>query len=379
MDDRRVKVIGKGGYGTIFSVIGSENKQIAVKILDIDDFGIKSLMEVSIMSVYRHPALTYATQIMIIGNKLHIQQDIADCDMRDYLVKVGYKTKEEIFSHLSMICSGIKFLHDASIVHGDVKPQNILIYGDKVKLCDFGCSVIIKGDHTRSDSGTIRYNAPEILISSKVSFPSDIWSLGCVLYEMMTGKTLIPNIGRGKERKLVTAKIIQEWRIEEGDEVADKLPYMLIQPVIFNNNSENLLIKSMTNYKPEYRPTIDKVINICKFDTVCNVDVICKVVLEDIYIKNSAILLNYVKNLKISVDSHVLSKAVEILCVSQNTTLEYVEACLLMSFNMHQIKIEHTMVTSAEKLKQTVLEICMLVQFRVHKFSTNNLYIDINV
>jgi serine/threonine protein kinase len=89
------------------------------------------------------------------------------------------------------IAKGLQFLHDRGIIHRDLKLENIMMT-DKSKLAipkiiDFGLAKILSKSETSSEPfGTIGYAAPEILKSEPYSFPCDLWSLGCLLYAMIT-------------------------------------------------------------------------------------------------------------------------------------------------------------------------------------------------
>ncbi|KAL0228816.1 hypothetical protein GEMRC1_013436 [Eukaryota sp. GEM-RC1] len=83
------------------------------------------------------------------------------------------------------LCKAVKFLHSKSIVHGDLKPGNVLIVNDRIRIADFGTSRNIESTSTvpRTGSMTVRYAAPE-QFDNKISPQSDIYSLGIVLYEL---------------------------------------------------------------------------------------------------------------------------------------------------------------------------------------------------
>jgi serine/threonine protein kinase len=89
------------------------------------------------------------------------------------------------------IAKGIQFLHNRGIIHRDLKLENIMMT-DKTKfavpkIIDFGLAKILSKSETSSDPfGTIGYVSPEILKSEPYSFPCDLWSLGCLLYAMIT-------------------------------------------------------------------------------------------------------------------------------------------------------------------------------------------------
>ncbi|KAL0229550.1 hypothetical protein GEMRC1_014167 [Eukaryota sp. GEM-RC1] len=87
------------------------------------------------------------------------------------------------------LCQAVKFLHSKSIVHGDLKPGNVLIVDDRIRIADFGTSRNIESTSTvpRTRAMTVRYAAPE-QFDNKISPQSDIYSLGIILYELFQNK-----------------------------------------------------------------------------------------------------------------------------------------------------------------------------------------------
>ncbi|KAG0586979.1 hypothetical protein KC19_2G132100 [Ceratodon purpureus] len=90
------------------------------------------------------------------------------------------------------VVAGLSYLHNHNVVHGDIKPENLLISGDgSIKICDFGCSRMFEGenDELRRSPGTPVYTAPECCSGSHYSGrTADIWALGCTLYCMVMGR-----------------------------------------------------------------------------------------------------------------------------------------------------------------------------------------------
>ncbi|HNG96073.1 MAG TPA: serine/threonine-protein kinase, partial [Acidobacteriota bacterium] len=103
---------------------------------------------------------------------------------------------ERLFRYYHLILQGVNHLHRLGMCHGDIKPHNILISGENLKLTDFGCSVLPEDMYTRAreNGGTILYSAPEIVGSavkernSSVFFQADIYSLGVLLYHLVTNR-----------------------------------------------------------------------------------------------------------------------------------------------------------------------------------------------
>ena len=108
------------------------------------------------------------------------------------------KTKQTARRYTKQICYAISFLHERGIIHRDIKGDNILLTGDGiVKLADFGCSKNLleiqaktHGVAAKSMVGTPYWMAPEVITNQDqgYSFRADIWSIGCTVVEMITGK-----------------------------------------------------------------------------------------------------------------------------------------------------------------------------------------------
>ena len=95
---------------------------------------------------------------------------------------------------VSQLCSAIEYLHTRNILHRDLKLSNLLLTGDQktLYLSDFGLAIQLQGKeeqrHTRC--GTPNFIAPEILTESMAhGFPADMWSLGCILFAILTGES----------------------------------------------------------------------------------------------------------------------------------------------------------------------------------------------
>lgn len=383
-------ILGKGGYGTVYQRNG-----LAVKVVRITDRGVQSLMELSIMSTYKHSAIAPALKVEVVDNQLLIYQELANCDLKAYIAAGKYRDvpSDNILRHFSMICSGTQALQIASIIHGDIKPQNVLVYyseeGDIVKLCDFGCSAIAKSRSARRSSGTINYNAPEVLVDLRAQFGSDIWSLGCVLYECISGVPLVRSLSRdAKAKRAITAKSIQLWRESEGDTIlpSDSLPDMSVVPVIFQHFPEHLdhlrLVRAMTAYYPGDRPSIQEITALIGLPSREAVDVDCLTVRHKDYDRALRKFREYVTSRQMPpsfIESEVLPKAVEIFSFSPSMSVAYLEACIHMSSNMHQINIPgyHPLTPMAD-IVRAELCICAAMQFRVHKFCGKALYIEMS-
>jgi serine/threonine protein kinase len=123
-----------------------------------------------------------------------VQEHIEGVDLKTILQRKG-KLDHHVALHICLkICAALKYLHGKSIIHLDLKPENIMIQpDDEVKIIDFGLArhlglPDIIGDDFSEPQGTPYYISPEQLCSKRDSEQSDIYSLGLIFYEMVTGK-----------------------------------------------------------------------------------------------------------------------------------------------------------------------------------------------
>lgn len=158
--------------------------------------------------------------VIVHENLLYMLMEKADCDLAKFtelmhteIACVKY-TKHELNNKVQLvikdIIEGIKCCHAVSIVHRDIKPQNILIKTDRAKICDYGIS-FYTGDNININSKnsvcTLFYRPPEVIQGGNQTLPSiDIWSLGCVIYEILTGKILYMGVDQETQLRAIQSK-----------------------------------------------------------------------------------------------------------------------------------------------------------------------------
>jgi serine/threonine protein kinase len=185
-----VKKLGEGGFGEVW-LAGAENKYFALKFPHKNQVDWKSItQEIGVWTLCgRHPnvvplvgAKNFDGQIVIIS------EYVPDGSLEDLLKEKGRLSIGEAVAVTNGILQGLQHLHASGIVHGDLKPANILLDGKTPRLADFGISRASKHTNTmsRTIAGTLKYMAPESF-DGKRNIQTDIWAVGVILYQMLTG------------------------------------------------------------------------------------------------------------------------------------------------------------------------------------------------
>ena len=183
--------INEGGFGVVYRCKNINGQDFAVKSIKNNEFGISCLAEAFIMSHLNHPCINKALQIHIDSKKLYMIQEIAINDLKSFIQTNNHICRKLYISWFNMLIQSVNYMHIQNIVHGDIKASNILIYKDlSIKLTDFTLSKHINW-HTNRSLYTITHRPYECWFNKSVfTFKSDIWALGCTLYEILIGELL---------------------------------------------------------------------------------------------------------------------------------------------------------------------------------------------
>ncbi|XP_068175055.1 serine/threonine-protein kinase Nek1 isoform X2 [Antennarius striatus] len=195
----KVKKIGEGSFGKAVLVKSKEDgRQYVIKEISISRMSSKerqeSRKEVSVLANMSHPNVVQYKESFEEGGCLYIVMDY--CEGGDLFKKINSQkgilfSEEQILDWFVQICLALKHVHDRRILHRDIKSQNIfLTKNGTVQLGDFGIARVLNStvELARTCIGTPYYLSPEICENKPYNNKSDIWALGCVLYEMCTLK-----------------------------------------------------------------------------------------------------------------------------------------------------------------------------------------------
>ncbi|CAG9314475.1 unnamed protein product [Blepharisma stoltei] len=246
--------LGEGAFSSVYKVRRKSDGQIyALKKVKFAPMNYRekenALNEVRILASIDHPnIIAYKEAFFDEGtSSLCIVMEYAEGG--DLLNKIEnckkrsiYFTENEILSTLAQTIRGLKALHDLKILHRDIKCANIFLTANgTVKIGDLNVSKVNKGGLAYTQTGTPYYASPEVWQDKPYNSSSDIWSLGCVIYEMTT---LRPPF-TGVDMKALYRKVIKG----------------LYQPIPVNFSAElSNVIKMMLQIRPNARPSCEKLL-----------------------------------------------------------------------------------------------------------------------
>ncbi|CAN1297180.1 Mitogen-activated protein kinase 15 [Linum perenne] len=216
------EVVGKGSYGIVASAIDTHTgERVAIKkmnnIFEHVSDATRILREIKLLRLLRHPDIVEIKHIMLPASRrefkdIYVVFELMESDLHQVIKLNNDLTPDHHQFFLYQLLRSLKYIHSAHVFHRDLKPKNILANADcKLKLCDFGLarvsfsnapSAIFWTDYV----ATRWYRAPELCgsFSSKYTPAIDIWSIGCIFAELVTGKPLFPGKNVVHQLELIT-------------------------------------------------------------------------------------------------------------------------------------------------------------------------------
>jgi len=187
-----VKKLGSGGFGTVYLAEDSILKCMrALKIPHRAQAPTDKLLQESILQtrLLDHPNIVKLLTVDIISGQLIMVMEFIDgTDLEKILDQRSTMDIKTALIYLRQILSALEFAHNHQVIHRDIRPSNILINrSNEVKITDFGTSTLLKhGEYATTKIGSPPYMAPE-QFEGKAVLASDLYSTGCLFYEMVTG------------------------------------------------------------------------------------------------------------------------------------------------------------------------------------------------
>ncbi|XP_028761167.1 mitogen-activated protein kinase 15 isoform X2 [Neltuma alba] len=281
------EVIGKGSYGVVCSASDTHTgEKVAIKkINDIFEHvsdATRILREIKLLRLLRHPDIVEIKHILLPPSRrefkdIYVVFELMESDLHQVIKANDDLTPEHYQFFLYQLLRGLKYIHTANVFHRDLKPKNILANADcKLKICDFGLARVAFNDTPTAifwtDYVATRwYRAPELCGSffSKYTPAIDIWSIGCIFAELLTGKPLFPGKNVVHQLDLMTELLgtpspdaIARIRNEKARRYLSSMRKK--KPVPFSQKFPNAdplalrLLERMLAFDPKDRPTAEE-------------------------------------------------------------------------------------------------------------------------
>eukprot|EP00930_Biecheleria_cincta_P018152 TRINITY_DN14232_c2_g2_i1.p1 TRINITY_DN14232_c2_g2~~TRINITY_DN14232_c2_g2_i1.p1 ORF type:complete len:721 (-),score=164.14 TRINITY_DN14232_c2_g2_i1:26-2155(-) len=194
-----MKTLGEGSMGTVSKVLHRKSSKVfALKAIDkrrVRDHNLQAqlLEEVKTQMHLEHPNLLRCITYFEETDTVYLVLELAEGgDLYQRVRKQGALEEATAAKIFAQVCQGVKYLHDNGVIHRDLKPENILLTQDMtVKIADFGWAAKARaGAATRSTfCGTLCMLAPEMVAGKAYDGRVDVWAVGILLYEMLTGSS----------------------------------------------------------------------------------------------------------------------------------------------------------------------------------------------
>jgi len=193
----KIRDIGQGSYGKATLVQDREGRMYVMKVIDISRMDSKqrkeAANEVKVLASLKHPYIVSYRESFTENRNLYIVMDYADGgDLHQRISRTRQERKvlpeEKVVRWFTEATLALKYMHDRHVLHRDLKTQNLfLTASDRLRIGDFGISKVLDctAAFARTAVGTPYYLSPEICMERPYSFSSDVWALGCVLYELV--------------------------------------------------------------------------------------------------------------------------------------------------------------------------------------------------
>ena len=237
------KVIGTGGFATVFEAVDSQGRTVALKVLSVSSQNVKQsfVREVSIWKTLEHPNI-----VKLIGFGLepvpHLSMELMEGTLRSTLETKKKLDEKEVLKIALDIASALNYAHkEFYIVHRDIKPENILYKEGIYKLSDWGLAGIQAQISASGFKGTVAYSAPEQFDPAigNVSQWTDVWQFGATIYELAAGEPPF-----GTEMSRVVKGVLHD-EPQRPEHISDELWSLL---------------KDVLKKKPQERPSMYEVI-----------------------------------------------------------------------------------------------------------------------
>lgn len=217
-----IELLGAGGMGAVYKARQEGlDRVVALKILPEElahdvKFALRFTREARTLAKLNHPNIVSVYEFGKVQDTFYFLMEFVDGPTLREVVSGGQLSPQHALAIVPHLCDALQFAHDKGVIHRDIKPENILMAKDgSVKIADFGLSRILGSENqptvltgTHQIMGTPRYMAPEQLEGAHgVDHRADIYSLGVVFYEMLTGELPIGRFAAPSQKVQIDVRL----------------------------------------------------------------------------------------------------------------------------------------------------------------------------
>jgi non-specific serine/threonine protein kinase len=279
----RQEKLGEGTYATVFKGKNRLTGEIvALKEIHLDaEEGAPStaIREISLMKELKHPNIVRLLDVIHTESKLMLVFEFMLQDLKRFMDTTARATHGAletpvIKSFMYQLLKGIAYCHENRVLHRDLKPQNLLINKrGELKLGDFGLARAfgIPVNTFSNEVVTLWYRAPDVLLGSRMYSTSiDIWSAGCIMAEMYTGRPLFPGTTNEDQLlkifRMMGTPTEQTWpgvtQLPEYKQPHTIYPHQNLNQILPNIDALGLdLLSRMLQYQPQMRISAKDALN----------------------------------------------------------------------------------------------------------------------
>lgn len=207
--------VGRGGFGAVYQAWDAPLKRsVAIKLIHTSwtEAGAELEREATLLAGIRSPHVVRVLDASVMEDPPYLVMELLEgASVRERLDQRGAMSPSESFRILGEVLEGLAALHERTLLHGDLKPENVILTSEGAKLIDLGISRPWTSPQQRSDQvlGTPAYLSPELIRGGQPDRRADLYAAGLLLYEMLSGHPAYPHQDHASE---ITDEIVEGRR-----------------------------------------------------------------------------------------------------------------------------------------------------------------------
>ncbi|KAJ4724336.1 Kinase-like protein [Melia azedarach] len=267
-----IKEIGDGAYGKVWRAVNKQSGEaVAIKVLKDGCTSLEECLNLREVKCLRklnnHSNIVKLKELVNQNNVLYFVFEYMDCDLHQLMHdRKHFFSEAEVRNFCFQLFQGLNYMHQQGYLHRDLKPDNLLVSKEIIKIADFGLAREIETSSPYTeDITTLSYRAPEMFFPCQYSSKVDMWAMGVIMAEMITLRLLFPGNGEADQIydicNAIGSPTMDTW--PEGLALANSINFKFpnfssdnLSALIPSANDDEInLISSLLSWDPSKRPT----------------------------------------------------------------------------------------------------------------------------